>query len=189
MLIEATAIPDVFVITPKRHGDERGVFAEVFREDILHAHGVTIAWRQDNHVISRQRNVVRALHWQSPPHAQDKLIRVARGRVLDVAVDVRRGSPTYGRHVAVELSAENWRQLLVPVGFAHGYATLEPDCEVLYKVSARFAPECEGGLAWDDPELGIDWGVDPAHAILADKDRRWPRLRDLDSPFVYQPRA
>ena len=138
---------------------------------------------QDNHSYSAEAGVIRGLHFQIEPAGQTKLVRVARGRVLDVVVDLRRGSPSFGQHVAVELSASNWRQLLAPVGFAHGFCTLEPDCEVLYKVTSPYSPAHDRGLAFDDPALGIDWGADLAKAVLSDKDRRHPRLADLGPQF------
>jgi dTDP-4-dehydrorhamnose 3,5-epimerase len=138
---------------------------------------------QDIHSYSAEAGVIRGLHFQLEPHGQTKLVRVAKGRILDVAVDLRRGSPSFGRHVAVELSAANWRQLLVPIGFAHGFCTLEPDCEVLYKVTNLYSPAHDRGLAFDDPALGIDWGIDLTKAVLSDKDRKHPRLSDLGAQF------
>ena len=135
---------------------------------------------QDNHSLSAAAGTIRGLHFQIAPHAQAKLVRVVRGRVLDVAVDLRRSSPTFGRHFAVELSADNWAQLFVPVGFAHGFCTLTEDVEVLYKVSELYSPAHDRGLAWDDPDLAIAWPVAAPSAVLSDKDRRWPRLRDLE---------
>ncbi|WP_422732923.1 dTDP-4-dehydrorhamnose 3,5-epimerase [Microbaculum marinum] len=149
------------------------------------AAGVGEPFVQDNHSLSGQAGVIRGLHFQAPPHAQGKLVRVSRGAILDVAVDIRTGSPTYGRHVARELSAENWLQLWVPPGFAHGFCTLVPDTEVQYKVTAYYAPDHDHGLAFDDPALGIDWPVDAADAILSDKDRRHPALSDLPAHFSY----
>lgn len=185
MDITPTAIPDVLIITPKKHGDHRGFFSEVFKDDVFRGRGIDLAWTQDNHSYSTQRGVVRGLHFQSAPHAQAKLLRVVRGAIFDVAVDIRRGSPTYGRHVAVELSANNWRQLFVPAGFAHGFCTLSAETEVLYKVTARYAPECEGGLLWNDPALGIEWPIREHEAVLSGRDGQWPTLADLPSPFSY----
>ena len=173
----------VLEIRPVRHSDERGFFSETWNEETYAKAGIPFRFVQDNHSWSARAGVVRGLHFQSPPFAQDKLVRVVRGRVLDVAVDIRRSSPTFGRHVAVELSSENWRQLLVPVGFAHGFCTLEPDCEVVYKVSGYYSAAHDHGLAWDDPALAIDWPIAVDVAILNDKDRRHPRLADLESPF------
>jgi dTDP-4-dehydrorhamnose 3,5-epimerase len=181
--VEPTALPDVKIVTPKRFGDDRGFFSEVYNRKAFEAAGLAMEFVQDNHSWSAKAGTVRGLHFQSAPFAQDKLIRVVRGRILDVAVDLRRSSPTFGRHVAVELSAENWRQLLVPVGFAHGFCTLEPDCEVIYKVSGYYAAAHDLGLAWDDPELAIAWPVSPEEATLSDKDRRQPRLADLPVYF------
>ena len=178
-----TAIEAVTIVAPKRFGDERGFFSEVYNASAFAEAGIETLFVQDNHSLSARVGTVRGLHFQSPPHAQVKLVRVTRGRILDVAVDLRRSSPTYGRHVAVELSAQNWRQLLVPVGFAHGFCTLEPDTEVVYKVSAPYAAAHDLGLAWDDPALGIAWPVGPAEATLSDKDRRQPRLADLPPYF------
>jgi dTDP-4-dehydrorhamnose 3,5-epimerase len=181
--VEPTDIPDVKIVTPKRFGDERGYFSDVYNRERYAEAGIAMEFVQDNHSWSAQTGTVRGLHFQSRPFAQDKLVRVARGRILDIAVDLRRSSPTFGRHVAVELSAENWRQLLVPIGFAHGFCTLEPDTEVLYKVSAYYAPAHDHGLAWDDPELGISWPVTFDRAVLSDKDRRHPRLAALPPYF------
>jgi dTDP-4-dehydrorhamnose 3,5-epimerase len=186
MHIERAQIPDVLIITPKKHGDHRGFFSETFRNGDLQNFGIDLDWIQDNHSFSTQAGVVRGLHWQTAPHAQAKLVRVVRGAILDVAVDIRKGSPTYGAHVAVELSGDNWRQLLVPVGFAHGFCALTDECEVLYKVTAPYAPECEGGLLWDDPALGIDWRVKRDAAILSGRDRAWPGIGAFDSPFNYE---
>jgi dTDP-4-dehydrorhamnose 3,5-epimerase len=182
MQIERAAIPDVLIIRPKKHGDHRGFFSETFKAAALREAGVELDWVQDNHSFSAARGVVRGLHFQRPPKAQAKLLRVTHGAVFDVAVDIRKGSATYGRHVAVELSAENWTQIYVPVGFAHGYCTLTENTEVLYKVSADYAPAEEGGLIWDDPDLGIDWPI-RGDATLSARDREWPRFRESVSPF------
>lgn len=181
--VEATAIPDVKIITPKKFGDHRGFFSETYNRRAYSEAGIDLDFVQDNHSLSAAVGTLRGLHFQSPPFAQDKLVRVIRGRVLDVAVDIRRSSPTFGRHVAVELSAENWRQLLIPVGFAHGFVTLEPDTEFIYKVTNYYSAAHDLGMAFDDPALGIDWGLAPAAAILSDKDRRHPKLADLPPVF------
>ena len=178
------AIPDVLLITPKRHGDARGFFSETYKARELAEAGFTGEFVQDNHSCSGARGTVRGLHFQAAPRAQDKLIRVVRGSIYDVAVDIRRGSPTYGRHVGVELSAENWSQLLVPKGFAHGFQTLTEGAEVLYKVTDYYAPETEAGLFWDDPALGIDWPIGRAEAALNARDAAWPGLEQLQSPFT-----
>ncbi len=185
MKIEALAIPDVKLFTPKRFGDYRGFFSETYSRRALLEAGVSVEFLQDNHSLSAQQGVIRGLHFQTPPHAQGKLVRVTRGAVLDVVVDIRHGSPTYGQHVKVTLSAQNWSQLWVPPGFAHGFCTLEPDTEFLYKVTDYYSPECDRGLAWNDPELGIEWPVATADAVLSDKDQRHPSLAALPQYFEY----
>lgn len=182
MQVITTAIPDVKLITPVRHGDARGFFAELFRVDVLRAHGIDIEFIQDNQAFSATANVVRGLHFQTPPAAQAKLLRVAAGAVIDVAVDLRRRSPTYGRHIAVELSAESGTHIFIPEGFAHGYRTLVPNTEVIYKVNTYYSPENDRGLRWDDPALGIAWGIAAEAAVLSDKDRQQPLFAEL-APF------
>ncbi|MDU0343764.1 dTDP-4-dehydrorhamnose 3,5-epimerase [Bosea rubneri] len=181
--VEATAIPAVKIIAPKKHGDHRGFFSEVYSQSGMAEAGIDLVFVQDNHSRSATVGTLRGLHFQSAPFAQDKLVRVTKGRILDIAVDLRASSPTFGQHVAVELSAENWRQLLVPVGFAHGFVTLEPDTEVLYKVTAPYGPANDHGLAFDDPALGIDWRLPHDELVLSDKDRKHPRLADLPRYF------
>lgn len=183
LTVEATAIPDVKIITPRKFGDHRGFFSEVYNCNSFAEAGITLEFVQDNHSLSAPVGTLRGLHFQSAPFAQDKLVRVPRGRILDVAVDLRKSSPTFGQHVAVELSAENWRQLLVPIGFAHGFVTLEPDTEVMYKVTNYYSAANDLGLAWDDPDLGIAWPLPPDGVVLSDKDRKHPRLRDLPPIF------
>ncbi|QDM17943.1 dTDP-4-dehydrorhamnose 3,5-epimerase [Tardiphaga sp. vice278] len=183
MQVERFDIADLLLLAPVKHGDERGFFSETFRVDVLAANGVDLAFVQDNHARSTQKGVLRGLHFQNPPRAQGKLVRCSLGSILDVAVDIRPTSATYGRHVAVRLSADNWQQLWVPPGFAHGYITLEPVCEVIYKVTDYYAPECDRGIAWDDPALAIDWQVSAADVVLSEKDRRQPRLADLAPAF------
>jgi dTDP-4-dehydrorhamnose 3,5-epimerase len=185
MNVRALEIPALKIIQPQRLRDARGFFSETYSARALQHLGIDAAFVQDNHVVSLDKGVVRGLHFQVPPRPQDKLIRVTRGTILDVAVDIRNGSPTYGRHVAVLLSAENWEQLWVPKGFAHGYRTLEPNTEVLYKVTDYYAPECERGLAWDDPALGIDWQLASASPVLSEKDRGYPPLHELPAYFTY----
>jgi len=176
----------LLLIEPRRIGDDRGFFSETYHRGRLAELGFHADFVQDNHAWSREAGVLRGLHFQSPPFAQDKLVRVTRGAILDVAVDLRRGAPTYGDHAAVELSAANWRQLLVPVGFAHGYLTLAPDTEVVYKVTAHYAPAHDAGLLWSDPDIGVDWGRDPGTLILSDKDRRAPTFSGWTSPFALE---
>lgn len=183
MQIIPTELPEVRLIEPVRHGDHRGFFSESWHRGRFEAAGIAADWVQDNHSRSAVAGTLRGLHFQRPPFAQAKLLRCIRGAILDVVVDIRDGSPTRGRHVAMELSEENFRQVFVPRGFAHGFVTLVPDTEVLYKVDAHYAPEHDAGLAWDDPDLGIDWGFDAASLTLSEKDRHHPRLRDLGSPF------
>lgn len=177
--VEDTAIPAVKIITPKKFGDHRGFFSETWSRNAFAEAGLDLDFVQDNQSLSAPAGTLRGLHFQSPPFAQDKLVRVTRGRILDVAVDIRASSPSFGKHVAVELSAENWKQFLVPIGFAHGFVTLEPDTEVLYKVTAPYAPENDHGLAFDDPALGIDWRLPLSGLTLSDKDRKHPRLAEM----------
>ena len=177
----------VQIIEAKRFGDHRGWFTEVYSRPAFAARGIDCDFVQDNHSLSVPVFTLRGLHFQTPPHGQDKLVRCTRGRIFDVAVDVRRESPTFGRWVGAELSAENGRQLFVPIGFAHGFLTLEPDCEVSYKVSDVYAPACDGGIAWDS--VGIDWPL-PAKAVpeLSAKDSAMPPLAAFGSPFPYDGR-
>lgn len=184
MNIIETELPGVLLIEPKKFGDHRGFFSETFKRSALVEAGVTSDWVQDNQSYSTQLGVVRGLHFQRAPHAQAKIVRVTRGAVLDVVVDIRRSSAHYGRHVAVELSAENWRQIYVPPGFAHGFCTLTEEVEALYKVDAPYAPELEGGLMWDDPDLAIAWPINADQAVLSERDRKWPAFRDFISPFA-----
>ena len=173
------------LIKPRRFGDDRGWFAETYNRRTYAAAGVDVEFCQDNHSMSRTPGVLRGLHFQAPPQAQAKLVRCVRGRIWDVAVDIRRGSPTYGQSVWAELSAENGLQIYVPIGFAHGFMTLEPDTEVEYKTSAFYAPDCEGGLIWDDPDLGLPWPAPASGPILSEKDTVLPRLKDFATPFGY----
>jgi dTDP-4-dehydrorhamnose 3,5-epimerase len=189
MQIERLEIEDIFVILPAKHGDPRGFFSETYRSGFLQKQNVDAQFVQDNHVYSAQLGVLRGLHFQTPPHAQGKLVRCIKGSILDVCVDIRRGSPTFGHHVAIELSAANWKQLWLPPGFAHGYITLEPDCEVIYKVTDYYAKDCERGVAWDDPDLAIDWRISVANLIISEKDRTNPRLADIKPPFRYHQRS
>jgi dTDP-4-dehydrorhamnose 3,5-epimerase len=176
MQVIETAIPDVKVLVPKQFKDHRGFFSEVYSRKALRDAGIDCEFVQDNHSLSVEKGVLRGLHYQLSPMAQDKLIRVVCGAILDVAVDVRRSSPTFGKHVAIEITADNWRQIFVPVGFAHGFVTLEPNTEVLYKVSAPYSPQHERGVRWNDPALGIDWGIRDDQAILSARDKDHPPL-------------
>jgi len=185
MQVVPTEIVEVIEIRPVRHRDPRGFFSEIFREDVLQRHGIDVPFVQENHALSVDRGVVRGLHFQLPPAAQAKLVRCTAGAILDIAVDIRRGSPTYGRHVAVRLSADDGNQLFVPEGFAHGYCTLEPNSEVVYKVNRYYSAEHDRGLAWDDAELGIAWPVGAGEALLSDRDRRQPSLAELPAYFRY----
>jgi dTDP-4-dehydrorhamnose 3,5-epimerase len=183
MQIEATAIPDAKILSARRIGDARGFFSEVYSRRVFAEAGIDLEFVQDNHSLSREIGTLRGLHFQAPPFAQVKLMRVIRSRVFDVAVDIRQNSPTYRRWVGVELSAENFRQFLIPVGFLHGFVTLEPDTEVLYKVSAPYSVEHDLGVAWNDPDIAIAWPKEAAHPILSDRDGKQPLLRDLKNPF------
>ncbi|MFV0302544.1 MAG: dTDP-4-dehydrorhamnose 3,5-epimerase [Paracoccus sp. (in: a-proteobacteria)] len=182
MQIDKTAIPEVLILTPARHGDERGFFSESWNRKTLRAAGVELPeFVQDNHSLSRQAGTLRGLHYQSPPHAQGKLVRCGRGSLFDVAVDARRGSPTYGHWVGVDLSFQNGRQLWVPAGFLHGFVTREPDTEIVYKCTDHYDRASDGAVRWDS--LGIDWDVsDP---VLSDKDRIAPGFADWSPPFTY----
>jgi len=184
MQFEPLHIPGLMLVRPAKFEDARGFLSETFNLRAFAEAGLTPNFVQDNHSLSTAAGVVRGLHFQLPPRAQGKLVRVVRGAILDVAVDLRRGSPSFGRFAAVELSAANWRQLWIPAGFAHGFCTLEPDTEVIYKMTDFYDPGAERGLAWDDPDLGIPWPVsDP---ILSDKDRRLPRLAELPDCFEFR---
>lgn len=183
MQVQSLAISDVKLLTPKRFGDSRGFFAETYSRKVLSELGFGEEFVQDNHSLSRVVGVVRGLHFQLPPFAQAKLVRVIRGAIFDVAVDIRRGSPTFGKWVGAELTADNFTQILVPAGFAHGFVTRAPDTEVVYKVTAYYSPSHDRGILWNDPAIGIDWGVDPAAAILSDKDCRHPLLANAPDLF------
>jgi dTDP-4-dehydrorhamnose 3,5-epimerase len=183
MIVEDTALPGLKIIIPRKLGDHRGFFSETYNRRAFEEAGLMFEYVQDNHSLSAEVGTVRGLHFQSPPFAQDKLVRVIRGAILDVVVDLRVSSPTFGKHETIELSADNWRQLLVPVGFAHGFCTLEPDTEVLYKVTSYYSAANDLGVAWDDPALGIAWPVAADEAILSNKDRAHPLLKDLAAIF------
>jgi dTDP-4-dehydrorhamnose 3,5-epimerase len=184
MNVTRTKLPSVIILEPKRFQDHRGFFSEVFNAEALRAAiGRDLDFVQDNHSLSVERGVLRGLHFQLPPMAQDKLVRVVRGSILDVALDIRRGSATFGMHVSAVLSAENWRQMLIPAGFAHGFVTLEPNAEVVYKVTNLYSPAHERGILWNDPALAIDWRIDEDQAILSPKDRLHPTLADARDLF------
>lgn len=186
MKLECTHLNGLLLITPNRIADSRGWFCETWSKNKHAQLEQGIDFVQDNQSLSSRTGTLRGLHFQSPPHAQDKLVRCGRGRLLDVAVDIRKGSPTYGEWVAVELSAKNGKQLLIPKGFLHGFVTLESDTEILYKCSDYYAPECDGAIRFDDPDIGIDWGISPDQAILSEKDAAAPLFKDFDSPFTYE---
>ena len=183
MQIEQTPLPDVLILTPTRHGDARGYFSESWNRKRMEEAGIDIDFVQDNHSLSAKSGTLRGLHYQSPPHAQAKLVRCGKGRLFDVAVDVRRGSPTWGQWFGVELSAVNGRQLLIPAGFLHGFATRAPDTEIIYKCSDYYAPECDGAVRWDS--CGIDWGLS-VPPVLSEKDAAAPPLSEFESPFEWK---
>lgn len=187
MEIERTALEGVVILTPRRFGDHRGFFSESYsRRAFAEGVGRDLEFVQDNHSLSAQPGTIRGLHFQAPPRAQDKLVRCGKGALFDVAVDIRRGSPTYGQWVGVELSFENGRQLFVPAGFAHGFATRAPDTEIIYKCTDYYAPETEGALNWADPAIGIDWGLEGREPVLSDKDAAAGGLDGFESPFVWE---
>jgi dTDP-4-dehydrorhamnose 3,5-epimerase len=179
----AAAIPEVKIIKPARHVDQRGFFSETYNKKALEQAGIHVEFVQDNHSLSVEKSVVRGLHYQTQPFGQDKLLRVVRGALFDVAVDLRRGSPSFGKHVSAVLSADEWNQILVPQGFAHGFATLQPNTEVIYKVSNYYSPKNDTGLFWADPELDIEWPISEAEAILSEKDKRLPRFSEVKEFF------
>ncbi|WP_104017983.1 dTDP-4-dehydrorhamnose 3,5-epimerase [Roseovarius nitratireducens] len=186
MKIERTPLDGVLVLTPKRFGDSRGFFSESWSRRRMAESGLDIDFVQDNHSLSAEVGTVRGLHYQSPPHAQAKLVRCGRGRLFDVAVDIRRGSPTFGQWFGAELSFGNGRQMLIPEGFLHGFVTREPETEIIYKCSDYYAPECDGAVRFDDPDIGIDWGLGDVAPILSDKDAAAPAFAEFDSPFEWK---
>ncbi len=186
MDVSETELPDVKIVTPRVHRDDRGFFFESYNRRALHeVAGINAEFVQDNHSCSDSVGVIRGLHFQTSPNAQAKLVRVLRGAIFDVAVDLRRGSPTFGRSVSMILDSHGHAQAWIPVGFAHGFCTLHPHTEVFYKVTAPYDPACDKGLAWDDPDLSIEWPTLAQNAILSEKDQRHPRLRDLPTYFEY----
>ena len=186
MQIEQTPLPGVVVIIPARFGDHRGFFSESYNARAMAEYGITSAFLQDNHSLSMTQGTIRGLHFQAPPHAQDKLVRCGRGALFDVSVDIRKGSPTYGQWFGVELSFENGKQLLVPAGFAHGFVTRSPETEIIYKCSDYYVQASEGAIAWDDSDIGIDWGLGDTTPVLSDKDAQAGSLADLNSPFTFE---
>lgn len=178
--VRQTGLEGVIEIMPRKFGDSRGFFSEVYNANVFRDAGIDLVFVQDNHSLSAQRGVLRGLHYQLPPRAQDKLVRVARGAILDVAVDIRRSSPTFGKWIAVELSAEKWNQLLVPKGFAHGFVTLTENAEVLYKVTDVYSADHDRAIRFDDPRIGVRWPVEPEGLILSEKDRKAPFLEEAD---------
>jgi dTDP-4-dehydrorhamnose 3,5-epimerase len=187
MEIATFEIPDLKLIVPKRFGDVRGYFSETWSDRLFRAEVADVIFLQDNQSMSAKHGTLRGLHFQKPPFAQGKLVRVTRGSVLDVAVDIRKGSPAYGRHLAVKLDTVVGAQLWVPPGFLHGFCTLEDETEVTYKATSYYSPAHDAGVLWNDADLAIDWPVDPAAMVLSEKDYRLPRLRDLPDLFTYQP--
>ena len=185
MQVLTTELPGVLIIEPDRFGDARGFFSESWNRRRMAGHGVEIDFVQDNHSLSMEPGTLRGLHFQTPPHAQAKLVRCGRGAFMDVVADIRHGSPTYGRWLGVDLSFENGRQLLVPEGFLHGFVTRQPETEIIYKCSDYYAPDCDAAVRFDDPDLAIDWGLD-GPPILSDKDAAAPRLRDLPAYFTWE---
>ncbi|MBN1892048.1 MAG: dTDP-4-dehydrorhamnose 3,5-epimerase [Clostridiales bacterium] len=184
MKVVATRIDGVFIIEPKRFGDHRGWFMETYSAEKLADQGIHTVFVQDNHSFSAQKGTLRGLHFQNDPMSQTKLVRCTRGAIIDVAVDIRRGSPQYGKWVSVELSADNGRQLYIPKGFAHGFLTLAENAEVQYKVDTYYSPECDRSIRYDDPEFSVDWGdIEP---ILSEKDLRAPLAKDSDFNFIYK---
>ena len=186
MLIKKTVIPEIIILYPEKYGDHRGFFSETFNSSKLQSLDITMSFVQDNQSLSGNAQTLRGLHYQAPPFAQDKLVRVTRGAILDVAVDIRQGSPTFGRHVAEVISAEKWNQILVPKGFAHGFITLESNTEVIYKVSNYYAPDHDFGIKWNDPALGIEWNVSEDGVTISEKDKNQPLLSELETPFKYK---
>jgi dTDP-4-dehydrorhamnose 3,5-epimerase len=187
MEVAGTDIAEIKILKPVRHADSRGFFSEIYRENVLSAHGIDVRFVQENHSLSASKGVLRGLHFQIPPFTQAKLVRVTAGSIFDVAVDIRWGSPDFGRHVALVLSVSEWNQIFIPEGFAHGFCTLEPNTEVVYKASNYYSAEHDRGLCWNDPALAIDWPVALGEPVLSDKDRHHPKLAELPRFFQYEP--
>jgi len=183
---ENLAIPDVKILQPVQHGDHRGFFSETYSARAFSEVGISAVFVQDNHSLSADAGTLRGLHFQIGPFAQDKLVRVTQGSIFDVVVDIRAGSPTYGQHVSAIISAKKWNQIWVPKGFAHGLVTLEPNTQVLYKVTNFYAADCDKGLLWNDPDLDIDWPVAESDVILSEKDKAHPKLSNLPHHFSFE---
>ena len=183
MKIKRASIPDVLVIKPEKYGDHRGFFSETYNKKLLENAGLAVEFVQDNQSLSAKAGTLRGLHFQAPPFAQDKLVRVINGAIIDVALDIRRNSPTYGQHISEIISANNWKQIFIPKGFAHGFLTTEPDTEVIYKVSNFYAPDCDFGINWNDKNLGINWGIDQEKVTISEKDVVQPYFQDIETPF------
>ena len=184
MEVISLEIPDVKIFKPRKFADHRGFFSETYNKIVLASLGIHLDFVQDNHSLSVERGVIRGLHFQILPFAQDKLVRVTRGAIFDVAVDLRRSSPSFGKHVGAIISGDEWNQILVPIGFAHGFCTLEPNTEVIYKVTNYYSQEHDKGLLWNDPDLGIPLPVSENEAILSDKDKRQPRFSEMGKFFI-----
>lgn len=182
-----TEIPEVLILKPRKFEDDRGFFSETYNQKrALELAGLPENFVQDNVSLSKQKGTVRGIHFQTPPFAQDKLVRVLKGSILDVAVDLRKGSPTFGKHVAVELSSDNFEQLFIPKGFGHAFCTLEDNTEVMYKVTDYYAPQNDAGIIWNDPDLGINWPIKDGEALLSAKDAILPLFKNIESVFTYE---
>jgi len=185
MNVQQLEIPGVVVLKPRRFGDDRGYFTEAYNDRAFKAAGIDTLFVQDNHSFSKTKGTIRGMHFQAPPFAQAKLVRAITGRVLDVVVDIRKGSPTFGRSVSAELTSEGGEQIFVPAGFLHGFLTLEADTHIVYKVDKYYSNEADGSVRFDDPALGIDWGCDVSGAVLSAKDANAVSWQDFQSPFAY----
>lgn len=184
--VTKTAIPEVVILKPRKFEDDRGFFSETYNcKRACELAGLPSDFIQDNVSLSRKKGTVRGIHFQTPPFAQDKLVRVLKGRILDVAVDLRKGSPTFGKYVGVELSADNFEQLFIPKGFGHAFCTLEDNTEVMYKVTEYYAPQNDAGIIWNDPDLAIDWPFKADEVLLSAKDEKLPKFRDIQTFFTY----
>jgi len=186
MEMQDLEIPGPVVVVPRKFQDERGFLSETYVDEWFRAHVAPASFVQDNHSYSKLPGTIRGIHFQIPPHAQGKLVRVIRGAIWDVVVDLRQGSPHFGRHLQIELSAANWKQLWIPVGFGHAFCSIEPNSEIIYKATARYDPDSERGIIWDDPDLAIDWPLAARAPVLSERDQRFPRLKDVPAYFRYQ---